>query len=130
MCPCRSTLTAWTGSFPKEIQQKAAEEASSVTAPWDFYITIAKEGHKEGRKPGRFPQIPKDHQEAGTIIQRHPPLIEMSPFPPARALPLSIANGRRDLSPHNSHVLHLIQLDVCPPDCLLLGAGVLSVPFE
>lgn len=85
MCPCHSTLTAWTGSFPEEIQQKAAEEekASPLTASWGFDTTIAKEGHRGGRKPGRFPQIPKDSQGAGIIIRRHSPLIEMSPCPSA-----------------------------------------------
>lgn len=81
MCPCHSTLTAWTQSFPREIQQKAVEEekASPATASWGFYAAIAEEGHRGGIKPGRFPQIPKDPQEAGIIIRRHSPLIETSP---------------------------------------------------
>lgn len=80
MCPCHSTLTAWTGAFPREIEQKAVEEeeASPVTPS-----VIAEEGHRGGTMPGRFPQIPKDSQEAGIIIRRHSPLIEMSPCPPA-----------------------------------------------
>lgn len=52
-------------------------------ASWIFYTTVAEEGHRGGRKPGSFPQIPKDSQEAGIIIWRHSPLIEMSPCPPA-----------------------------------------------
>lgn len=62
-------------------------EASPVTASWGSYAADAEKGHRGGRKPGRFPHIPKDSQEAGIIMQRHSPLIEMSPCPPALLWP-------------------------------------------
>lgn len=42
MCPCHSALTAWSGSFPGEIQQKAAGEASPVTASWGLTQPMLK----------------------------------------------------------------------------------------
>lgn len=106
MRPCHSTLTAWTGSFPKQIQQKAAEEeaASPVTSSWGFYAATAEESHRGGRKPGRFPQIPQDSQEAGIVLRRYSPLIETSPCPPPPLWPScqGIADRREHLS-NNRH---------------------------
>lgn len=52
------------------------EKASPVTASWGLCTPVAKGGHGWGRKPERFPQIPRDPLK--TRLQSYSSLMEMS----------------------------------------------------